>query len=139
MYLRGITLRTIYFPQTHTHSLFSHSHSHSHSYSHIHIQYYNITILHSAYTLISHNNYWYSTFSLKERWMMPWVMQSIDTRVVNRSNALSQWGYGRNLIYREFMAAPNMFAAIFTSAIFPLIGSLLFFSFTRYHNLLLFF
>ena len=137
MYLRGITLRTIYFPQTRTHSLFSHSHSHS--YSHIHIQYYNITILHSAHTLISHNDYWYSTFSLKERWMMPWVMQSIDTRVVNRSNALSQWGYGRNLIYREFMAAPNMFAAIFTSAIFPLIGSLLFFSFTRYDNLLLFF
>ena len=100
---------------------------------------FNITILHSVYTLISHNNYWYSTFSLKERWMMPWVMQSIDTRVVNRSNALSQWGYGRNLIYREFMAAPNMFAAIFTSAIFPLIGSLLFFSFTRYDNLLLFF
>ena len=37
------------------------------------------------------------------------------------------------------MAAPNMFAAIFTSAIFPLIGSLLFFSFTRYDNLLFFF
>ena len=73
-----------------------------------------------------------------ERWMMPWVMQSIDTRVVNRSNALSQWGYGRNLIYREFMAAPNMFAAFFTSAIFPLIGSLLFFSFTRYDFYLFF-
>ena len=139
MYLRGITLLTIYFPQTHTQSLFfsllhllslSFSLSHSHSI---------FAILHSVYTLISHNNYWYSTFSLKERWMMPWVMQSIDTRVVNRSNALSQWGYGRNLIYREFMAAPNMFAAIFTSAIFPLIGSLLFFSFTRYDSLLLFF
>ena len=64
--------------------------------------------------------------------MMPWVMQSIDTRVVNRSNALSQWGYGRNLIYRECMAAPSLFNAILTSAIFPLVGSLLFFSFTRF-------
>ena len=63
--------------------------------------------------------------------MMPWVMQSIDTRVVNRSNALTDWRYGRNLIYRELMAAPNALVAVITSAIFPLAGALLYFSLTR--------
>jgi short subunit dehydrogenase-like uncharacterized protein len=65
-------------------------------------------------------------------WMMPWVMQSIDTRIVNRSNAISDWRYGRNLIYREFSQAPNVVAATMVSAVFPLVGALLYFSVTRY-------
>ena len=64
-------------------------------------------------------------------WMMPWVMQSIDTRIVNRSNAISDWKYGRNLIYREFSQAPNVVAATMVSAVFPLVGALLYFSVTR--------
>jgi short subunit dehydrogenase-like uncharacterized protein len=64
-------------------------------------------------------------------WMMPWVMQSIDTRIVNRSNALSGWRYGRNLIYREFYEAPNVAVAMFVSALFPIMGALLYFSLTR--------
>jgi short subunit dehydrogenase-like uncharacterized protein len=63
--------------------------------------------------------------------MMPWVMQSIDTRIVNRSNALSGWRYGRNLIYREYSQAPNVLVAMFVSAVFPIVGALLYFSLTR--------
>lgn len=63
--------------------------------------------------------------------MMPWVMQAIDTRIVNRSNALSGWTYGRDLIYREYSQAPNMIVAVMASAMFPIVGALLYFSLTR--------
>ena len=59
------------------------------------------------------------------------MMQAIDTRIVNRSNAISDWRYGRNLIFREFSQAPNVVAATMVSALFPLIGALLYFSLTR--------
>lgn len=65
-----------------------------------------------------------------QSWCMPFVMQSIDTRVVNRSNAISGWRYGRNFIYSEGMAVP-MIAAFASALITPLVGVLLLFSFTR--------
>ena len=34
-------------------------------------------------------------------WLAPFVMASINTRVVRRSNALAGWAYGRRLRYRE--------------------------------------
>lgn len=34
-------------------------------------------------------------------YMAPWVMQAINTRVVNRSNALSTWSYGEQFVYSE--------------------------------------
>jgi short subunit dehydrogenase-like uncharacterized protein len=37
-------------------------------------------------------------------WLGPFVMASINTRVVRRSNALQQWAYGRTFRYREVMA-----------------------------------
>jgi short subunit dehydrogenase-like uncharacterized protein len=37
-------------------------------------------------------------------WFGPFVMASINTRVVRRSNALQQWAYGRRFRYREVMA-----------------------------------
>jgi len=37
-------------------------------------------------------------------WFGPFVMAPINTRVVRRSNALQQWGYGRTFRYREVMA-----------------------------------
>ena len=64
-------------------------------------------------------------------WESPYVMQSIDTRVVNRSNALSGWKYGRNLIYREFTAASNIFVALLSTMVFPLVGLLLYIPWTR--------
>ena len=36
-------------------------------------------------------------------WLAPFVMASINTRVVRRSNALQEWAYGRRLRYREAM------------------------------------
>jgi short subunit dehydrogenase-like uncharacterized protein len=36
-------------------------------------------------------------------WLAPFVMATINTRVVRRSNALSEWAYGRRFRYREVM------------------------------------
>jgi saccharopine dehydrogenase (NAD+, L-glutamate forming) len=63
--------------------------------------------------------------------MMPYVMQSIDTRIVHRSNALSNYGYGKDLIYREYQLAPNMLMAMLSTLLFPIGGMVLFFSLTR--------
>jgi len=38
-------------------------------------------------------------------WLAPFVMASINTRVVRRSNALQGWAYGRRFRYREVMSA----------------------------------
>jgi short subunit dehydrogenase-like uncharacterized protein len=40
-------------------------------------------------------------------WLAPFVMAAINTRVVRRSNALQDWGYGRKFKYREVMAFRN--------------------------------
>jgi short subunit dehydrogenase-like uncharacterized protein len=37
-------------------------------------------------------------------WLAPFVMGSVNTRVVRRSNALKDFAYGRRLRYRELMA-----------------------------------
>jgi short subunit dehydrogenase-like uncharacterized protein len=37
-------------------------------------------------------------------WVAPFVMASYNTRVVRRSNALTDWAYGRRFRYREVMA-----------------------------------
>jgi short subunit dehydrogenase-like uncharacterized protein len=37
-------------------------------------------------------------------WLGPFVMASINTRVVRRSNALQDWAYGRRMRYREVMS-----------------------------------
>ena len=66
-----------------------------------------------------------------KRYTMPWIMQGIDTRVVNRSNALSGWAYGRNFLYSERMIAPSLFSAIISMILMPLGSALLFFPFTR--------
>ena len=38
-----------------------------------------------------------------DMWLGPFIMASINTRVVRRSNALQGWAYGRRLRYREAM------------------------------------
>ena len=68
---------------------------------------------------------------VEECWESPYVMQSIDTRIVNRSNALSGWKYGRNVIYREFQGVSNVFAAMLATMLFPIVGLLLYIPFTR--------
>jgi short subunit dehydrogenase-like uncharacterized protein len=37
------------------------------------------------------------------QWLAPFVMAQVNTRVVRRSNALQDWGYGRRFRYRETM------------------------------------
>ena len=37
------------------------------------------------------------------RWVAPFFMASYNTRIVRRSNALSDWSYGRELTYDEVM------------------------------------
>ena len=71
------------------------------------------------------------TSTLTGQWMSPCIMQSIDTRIVHRSNSLSGWQYGRNLIYREAQASSGYFSALTASAIGSLVGLLLFFSPSR--------
>ena len=52
------------------------------------------------------------------RWVGPFVMAGINTRVVRRSNALQDWAYGRRFRYREVTgfgtgpAAPMLGAAV---------------------------
>jgi short subunit dehydrogenase-like uncharacterized protein len=38
-----------------------------------------------------------------KRWVGPFIMGSINTRAVRRSNALQSWAYGRRFRYREVM------------------------------------
>lgn len=39
-----------------------------------------------------------------DRWVGPFVMASFNEPMVHRSNALTGWSYGRDLVYREFQA-----------------------------------
>jgi short subunit dehydrogenase-like uncharacterized protein len=41
------------------------------------------------------------------RWTAPWVMASINARVVRRSNALAGYPYGADFRYREVMSLPG--------------------------------
>ena len=59
-------------------------------------------------------------------------MQAIDTRVVNRSNAVNNWNYGKNFVYTESIVMPNMIVAILASVFVPIAGVLLYFRVTRY-------
>lgn len=62
-------------------------------------------------------------------WTMPYIMQGIDTRVVNRSNSLG-WRYGQNFLYSERMKAPFA-VALLTTLIMPIASAFLFFPWTR--------
>lgn len=78
----------------------------------------------------------FSFDALFDRWTMPYIMQSIDTRVVHRSNALSGWRYGKDFRYSETMAVgKNSFTGLVSAAIgtflFGLGGVLVLFPPTR--------
>ena len=61
---------------------------------------------------------WVRYDSELKRWVGPFVMAGINTRVVRRSNALQGWAYGRRFRYREVTgfgagpAAPMLGAAV---------------------------
>lgn len=50
-------------------------------------------------------------------WTAPYVMQAIDTRIVNRSNALSGWSYGESFVYFERMKAKNFLIAFLITVV----------------------
>ena len=64
-------------------------------------------------------------------WLGPFVMASLNTRTVRRSNALQDWAYGRSFRYREVMGfgtgldAPVK-AAVVTAGLAGLLGALSF-------------
>lgn len=62
----------------------------------------------------------------------PWIMQGVNTRVVNRSNALKNYAYGRNFVYTERMGMKSHFAAVTTACIMPVLSLLIFFPITRW-------
>lgn len=62
----------------------------------------------------------------------PYLMQSIDTRIVNRSNALTNWSYGENLLFTERMRVKTIFSSIFATISFPLMSFLLLIPFFRW-------
>ncbi|WP_440902379.1 saccharopine dehydrogenase family protein [Actinosynnema sp.] len=41
------------------------------------------------------------------RWLAPFVMHVVNSRVVRRSNALTGWSYGRGFTYRESVGVPG--------------------------------
>jgi short subunit dehydrogenase-like uncharacterized protein len=69
-------------------------------------------------------------FSLK-CWTAPYIMQFIDTRVVNRSNALQNWSYGKHFVFAERMKISNILYATIISIVFIICNLLLINPFTR--------
>jgi short subunit dehydrogenase-like uncharacterized protein len=60
-----------------------------------------------------------------QSWTAPFVMASINTRVVRRSNALAGYPYGRELLYREVMALrPGLKGLVFGGALTAGLGLL---------------
>jgi short subunit dehydrogenase-like uncharacterized protein len=53
-------------------------------------------------------------------WTGPFMMASINSRIVRRSNALLGWRYGENFRYNESMKMPNRMAATAFSASYKL-------------------
>ena len=65
------------------------------------------------------------------QWIAPFVMASVNTRVVRRSNALLGYAYGKQLRYAEVTGmkkgpAAAVKAAVFTAGLGAFLGSLLF-------------
>lgn len=55
-----------------------------------------------------------------QAWTGPFMMASINSRIVRRSNALLGWPYGENFHYNESMKMPSRFAATAFSASYKL-------------------
>lgn len=82
------------------------------------------------------DKYWFHYDPVIKKYCVPFFMQSIDTRVVNRSNAIGgpdkdNWKYGKEFIYSEDMATPNIIFAFFTTIISHLGLCLLYGNLTR--------
>lgn len=66
-----------------------------------------------------------------DTWVAPFVMASINTRIVRRSNSLQDWAYGRAFRYRETMAigkgrAGQLKAAVFAGGLTGFVATMAF-------------
>jgi short subunit dehydrogenase-like uncharacterized protein len=73
---------------------------------------------------------------LAGHWTTGFVMASINTRVVRRSNALQDWSYGRRFRYSENMSLGSSSLAPVTSAVASGVGKAAFALGSRYFRLL---
>jgi short subunit dehydrogenase-like uncharacterized protein len=73
---------------------------------------------------------------LAGHWTTGFVMASINTRVVRRSNALQDWSYGRRFRYSEHMSLGSSSLAPVTSAVASGVGKATFALGSRYFRLL---
>jgi short subunit dehydrogenase-like uncharacterized protein len=73
---------------------------------------------------------------LAGHWTTGFVMASINTRVVRRSNALQDWAYGRRFRYSENMSLGSSSFAPVTSAVASGVGKAVFALGSRYFRLL---
>jgi short subunit dehydrogenase-like uncharacterized protein len=73
---------------------------------------------------------------LAGHWTTGFVMASINTRVVRRSNALQDWAYGRRFRYSENMSLGSSSLAPLTSAVASGVGKAVFALGSRYFRLL---
>jgi short subunit dehydrogenase-like uncharacterized protein len=62
----------------------------------------------------------------------PWLMQGVNTRIVNMSNAKRGWDWGKDFVYTERLKSSSLFVACVTAAAVPLFTLLLFFPPTRW-------
>ena len=69
-------------------------------------------------------------------WTAGYMMASINTRIVRRSNALLDWAYGRRFRYSENMSLGSSSLAPFASAILAGVGNAAFGLGSRYFRLL---
>ncbi|KAI9097081.1 Saccharopine dehydrogenase-domain-containing protein [Phlyctochytrium arcticum] len=67
-----------------------------------------------------------------KKWQTYFVMESVNSRNVRRSNALLKNGYGTDFKYQETMSVPNVFVAFFVAFFTMLAGGWLAFPPTRY-------
>lgn len=80
----------------------------------------------------AHDNWMIGYDKVTKKWTTGYIMQSIDTRVINRSNSLSNYSYGRNFLYTESMAVPGFIAAVITTAFMGIASMLIMFPLSRY-------
>lgn len=66
-------------------------------------------------------------------WTMPYVMQTINIPIVNRSNALLGWQWGKSLKYSEVQKSPaaGPFGALIAVCLMPIFCAMMSISFTR--------
>lgn len=70
--------------------------------------------------------------AVTRRWTMPYIMQFVDTRLINRSNALLNYRYGRTFVFTERMIVPNFFVALLGSLAMGVAQALIAFPISRF-------